>query len=222
MAVCLYVCLYVCMYPCTSPLLPSISRNKALFFSSVFAKMMSKNTDFSRFSAKGCRKHKPAKKPAGGIEPGTPVLRPLFCEPPKTTFSGTSSNCRAVLGGGGGGPPPTYQTSGGGGVRGGVILYPLLGVRHAEQCRRILTHTRIFQFRFLSCALRAAGLPEMPTAEPPASAALGSGRRSGELLSLLRTGLLMEADFLGSGGICRPRPSWLVWIGFVSVLLVVI
>ncbi|CAJ1424736.1 unnamed protein product [Effrenium voratum] len=30
------------------------------------------------------------------------------------------------------------------------------------------------------------GLPEMPTAEPPASAALGSGRRSGELLSLLR------------------------------------
>ena len=34
-------------------------------------------------------------------------------------------------------PPlyPTYQTSGAGG--GGVVLYPLLGVRHAEQCRRI-------------------------------------------------------------------------------------
>lgn len=65
-------------------------------------------------------------------------------------------------------------------------------------CGLILTHTRIFQFRLPSCALRAAGLPEMPTAEPPASAALGSGRRSGELLSLLRTGLLVEADFLGS------------------------
>ena len=39
-----------------------------------------------------------------------------------------------------GDPPlyPTYQTSGGGGGLGekGVVLYPLLGVRHAEQCRR--------------------------------------------------------------------------------------
>ena len=50
---------------------------------------------FSRFSAKGCRKPKPAKKSAGGIDPGTPVLRH-----PKTTFSGTSSNCRRGKGGG--------------------------------------------------------------------------------------------------------------------------
>ena len=62
------------MYPCTSPLLPSISR-KIHGFSRVFAKRMSKNTEFARFSAKGCRKPKPAKKPAGGIEPGTPVLQ---------------------------------------------------------------------------------------------------------------------------------------------------
>ena len=38
-----------------------------------------------------------------------------------------------------------YQTSGGGGL-GGVILYPLLGVRHAEQRRRICSHAR-----FLPC-----------------------------------------------------------------------
>ena len=39
---------------------------------------------------------------------GESSLGPLFCDTgsPKTTFSGTSSNCRAVLGGGGGPPPP--------------------------------------------------------------------------------------------------------------------
>ena len=38
------------------------------------------------------------KEAAGGFEPGTPVSP----DSPKTTFSGTSSNCRAVRGGGGG------------------------------------------------------------------------------------------------------------------------
>ena len=33
--------------------------------------------------------------------------------------------------------PPHVSDVGRGGVRGGGILYPLLGVRHAEQCRRI-------------------------------------------------------------------------------------
>ena len=33
--------------------------------------------------------------------------------------------------------PPRIRRRAGGGLGGGVILYPLLGVRHAEQCRRI-------------------------------------------------------------------------------------
>ena len=78
--------------PCISPLLPNISRKKH-GFSSVFA-------EFSRFSAKGGRNPKPAKS-----RQGESSLGPLFCDTgsPKTTFSGTSSNCRAVRGGGGGG-----------------------------------------------------------------------------------------------------------------------
>ena len=63
---------------------------------------------------------------------------------PKTTFSGTSSNCRAVRGGGGGEgggvateKPCVFDMSRGG-LRGGLSNSPLLGIRHAEQCRRIL------------------------------------------------------------------------------------
>ena len=51
-----------------------------------------------------------SKEPAGGFEPGTPVLR----ERHQITAR-----------------YPTYQTSGGVGL-GGVILYPLLGVQHAS------------------------------------------------------------------------------------------
>ena len=129
----MYACMHSCMYVC-------ISRKKH-GFPAFSQRGRPKTLSFSRFSAKGCRKPKPAKKPAGGIEPGTPVLRHRL---PKTTFSGTSSNCRAVRGG----PPPpptpenkkTYviDVGRGGGVRGGgVILYPLVSIRHAEQCRRI-------------------------------------------------------------------------------------
>ena len=57
---------------------------------------------------------------------------------PKTTFSGTSSNCRAVRGGGGrggGGWRPknhAYLTCPGGGRRGGVILHPLSGIQSSS------------------------------------------------------------------------------------------
>ena len=53
------------------------------------------------FSAKGGRNPKPAKS-----RQGESSLGPLFCDTgsPKTTFSGTSSNCRAVRGG------PTRRT----------------------------------------------------------------------------------------------------------------
>ena len=117
-----------------------------------------KTLSFSRFSAKGCRKPKPAKS-----RQGESSLGPLFCDTgsPKTTFSGTSSNCRAVRGGGGGGDAekPCVIDVSRERAKGGVILYPLLklryptrrtmsadlggigypllGIRHAEQCRRI-------------------------------------------------------------------------------------
>ena len=64
-------------FPCTSlhfPFLPSISR-KTRGFSSVFAKRTKKTEFFQIF---GKRRQEPltSKEPAGGIEPGTPVLRP--------------------------------------------------------------------------------------------------------------------------------------------------
>ena len=61
MYVCMHACMYVCMYVC---MLPSISRKNT--FSCVFAMRTSKNTEFSRFSATGGRKPKPAKKTGRG------------------------------------------------------------------------------------------------------------------------------------------------------------
>ena len=75
--------------PCISPLLPSISRKKNPVFPAFSQRGRPTTQSFSRFSAKGGRKPKPAQEPAGGIEPGTPVLRHR---------------------------DPAYQTSGGGGV----------------------------------------------------------------------------------------------------------
>ena len=76
-----------------------------------------KTQSFSRFSAKGGRNPKPAKS-----RQGESSLGPLFCDTgsPKTTLSGTSSNCRPP-------PPPTYQMSGEGGGVGGA--YPLSSLR---------------------------------------------------------------------------------------------
>ena len=125
------------MYPCTSPLLPSISRKKHCFFQRFRKDDVQKHRVFPDFRQKDAGSPSQQKS-----RQGESSLGPLFCDTgsPKTTFSGTSSNCRAVLGGGGGGapppPPPHVSDVGWGGVRGGVILYPLLGVRHAEQCRR--------------------------------------------------------------------------------------
>ena len=79
---------------------PNMSRKKTLFFQR-FAIRTSKNTEFfrkKRFSSVfTLRTSKPAKS-----RQGESSLGPLFCDgSPKTTFSGTSSNCRAVRGGGG-------------------------------------------------------------------------------------------------------------------------
>ena len=60
-----------------------------------------KTQSFSRFSAKGGRNPRPAKS-----RQGESSLGPLsfYTGSPEATFSGTSSNCRAVRGGGGGYP----------------------------------------------------------------------------------------------------------------------
>ena len=101
------------------PALPKISR-KQHGFSSVFAIRTSKNTEFCQIFGKRRQEPQTSKEPAGGIEPGTLVLRLVERH-----------------WGGGGWEGCTYQASGGGGLGGVVILYPLLGVRHTEQCWRI-------------------------------------------------------------------------------------
>ena len=58
--------------PCMSPLLPNISRKKN---SSIFAIRTSKNTEFFEIFGKRRQEPQTSKEPAGGIEPGTPVLR---------------------------------------------------------------------------------------------------------------------------------------------------
>ena len=60
-------------FPCTSLHFPL---QKTRFFQRFRKEDVQKHRVVSRFSAKGDRKPKPAKEPAGGIEPGTPVLRP--------------------------------------------------------------------------------------------------------------------------------------------------
>ena len=76
MHVCMYACMYACMYVCMHAFMHvCISRKKNTVFLAFSQRGRPKTLSFSRFSAKGCRKPKPAKKPAGGIEPGTPVLR---------------------------------------------------------------------------------------------------------------------------------------------------
>ena len=115
------VSLHFLAFPLGSPVFPT----KTTVFPASSQRGHPTTQSFSRFSAKASRKPKPAKS-----RQGESSLGPLFCDTgsPKTTFSGRSSNHRAVRGEPH--PPlyPTYQTLGGGGVKGGVILYPLLGV----------------------------------------------------------------------------------------------
>ena len=67
----MYVCMYVSLH---FPFAPQYFPQKNTVFPAFSQRGRPKTLSFSIFSAKGCRKPKPAKKPAGGIEPGTPVL----------------------------------------------------------------------------------------------------------------------------------------------------
>ena len=141
MHVCMYVmlCMYVCMhvYVCilAPPLCSRVFPAKKHCFPAYSQRGRPKTLGFFRFSAKGCRKPKTAKKPARGIEPGTPVL-PTPAHRRLRLVKLRQIAARYV------GPPKkktTYLTSG----EGGVILYPLVSIRHAEQCRRIFRTSSI-------------------------------------------------------------------------------
>ena len=109
------------MYPCTSPLLPSISRKKKHGFSSVFAKRTSKNIEFFQIFGKRMQEAQASKKAGRGNR----AWDPCFATPAPRRLRLVERHqiaARYV-----GDPPP----------RGGVILYPLVSIRHAEQCRRM-------------------------------------------------------------------------------------
>ena len=128
--------MYVCMYPCTSPLLPSISRKKKHGFSSAFAKRTSKNIEFFQIFGKRMQEAQASKKAGRGNR----AWDPCFATPAPRRLRLVERHqiaARYV-----GDPPPpspppppppppkTYVIDvGRGGVRGGVILYPLLGIQ---------------------------------------------------------------------------------------------
>ena len=114
----------VCMHVC-----PSISR-KQHCFSSVFAKMMSKNTEFFQIFGKRMQEAQASKKAGRGNQ----AWDPCFATPGPRRLRLVERHQIAARSLGGGGPPPRIRRRVG---VGGVILYPLFGVRHVEQCRRI-------------------------------------------------------------------------------------
>ena len=107
-------------------MLPSISR-KQHGFSSVFAKRMSKNTEFCQIFGKRMQEAQASKKAGRGNR----AWDPCFATPAPRRLRVVERHQIAAQSLEGGGPPrsppPTYQTSGGGGVRGGG--YPLSSLR---------------------------------------------------------------------------------------------
>ena len=121
----MYVCMYVCILalPLCSPVFPA---KKTRFFQRFRKEDVQKHEFFQIFGKR--MQEAQASKKAGR---GNRAWDPCFATP------------RYV-----GDPPPkkkkTYVIDvGRGGVRGGVILYPLVSIRHAEQCRRIYIYIYI-------------------------------------------------------------------------------
>ena len=121
MSVCMYVCMYVWMYPCTPPLLPSISRKKH-GFSSVFAKMMSKNTEFFQIFGKRMQEAQASKKAGRGNR----AWDPWFATPGPRRLRLVERHQIAARSWGGA-PPHVSDVGWGGGVIGGG--YPLSSLR---------------------------------------------------------------------------------------------
>ena len=112
-------------FPCISPLLPSISRKKKALFFQRFRKEDVKPHRVFQIFGKRRQEIQTRKEPAGGFEPG--VLWNVI-KLPRGTWGNPPLN-------------PTYQTSGGG-LGGWVILYPLIGIRHASAMSARPIHVR--------------------------------------------------------------------------------
>ena len=120
--------MYVCILalPLCSPVYPA----KKHGFSSVFAKRTSKNIEFFQIFGKRMQEAQASKKAGRGNR----AWDPCFATPAPRRLRVVERHQIAAH------PPPPKKTYvidvGRGGVRGGVILYPLVSIRHAEQCRR--------------------------------------------------------------------------------------
>ena len=137
----MYVCMHVCMYACMHSCMYVCISRKNTIFPAFSQRGRPKTLSFSRFSAKGCRKPKPAKMPAGGIEPGTPVLRHRLPE------DYVSWNVIKLPRGTWGTPPPKKNyviDVGRGGVRGGV--YPLSSRKYPTRRAMSADISNLFHF----------------------------------------------------------------------------
>ena len=126
------ISLHFLAFPLCSPV---FSAKKTRVFQRFRKEDVNKTQSFSRLSAKGGRKSKPAKS-----RQGYSSLGPLFCAPRRLRLVERHQITARFVGT----PPssvPCVSDVGRGVVRGG---YPLssIGVRHAEQCRRIFSGKR--------------------------------------------------------------------------------
>ena len=140
MYVCLYVCLSVCMSVCMYvslhfPFAPQYFPQKTLFFQR-FRKDDVQKPEFFQIFGKRMQEAQASNKAGRGNR----AWDPCFATPGPRRLRLVERHQIAVRSLGGAPPPHVSDVGWGGGLGGGVILYPLLGVRHAEQCRRI--HTR--------------------------------------------------------------------------------
>ena len=122
----MYVCMYVCIL--ALPLRSRVFPAKKHGFSSVFAKRTSKNIEFFQIFGKR-RQEAQASKKAGR---GNRAWDPCFATPAPRRLRLVERHqiaARYVV----------RNRRRAGGLGGGVILYRLVSIRHAEQCRRIFT-----------------------------------------------------------------------------------
>ena len=116
--------MYVCILalPLSSPVFPA----KKHGFSSVFAKRTSKNIEFFQIFGKRMQEAQASKKAGRGNR----AWDPCFATPAPRRLRLVERHQIAARYVGDPPPPKTYVIDvGRGGVRGGVILYPLLGIQ---------------------------------------------------------------------------------------------
>ena len=127
----MYACMYVCILalpPC-SPVFPAKKRS----FSSIFAKRMSKNTEFCQIFGKRMQEAQASKKAGRGNRAWDPCF--ATAAPRRLRLVERHQIAARYVGD----PPPKKTPTFfflGGGKGGWVILYPLVSIRHAEKCGR--------------------------------------------------------------------------------------